>query len=86
MALLSQMIREAAITGRPDQVHAWFADRQGGRWADQTVRAAMPAREHIAPPRPPADTTAKLRDLTELHRRGLLSDDEFAALRARMRV
>ena len=43
MALLSQMFRAAAITGRTDAVSAsWFAGRQGGRWADQTVAAALP--------------------------------------------
>jgi hypothetical protein len=85
MALLSQMIRYSAITGRPEDVHAWFADRQGGRWADQMVRSAMPARAHVMPQKP-IDPTKALRDMTELHQRGLLSDQEFAALRARLRV
>ena len=42
MALLSQMFRTVAITGRTDTVNAWFAERQGGRWAEQTVRDAFP--------------------------------------------
>jgi hypothetical protein len=36
MVLLSQLIRTAAITGRTDNLAEWFAERQGGRWAEQT--------------------------------------------------
>ena len=87
MALLSQMIRTVAITGRTDTVNAWFADRQGGRWAEQTVRAAFPKPAHgertATPARDPAET---LRALTELHRRGVVSDAEFGDLRTRLGV
>lgn len=72
MALLSQMIRSVAITGSTDYVNAWFADRQGGRWAEQTVRSAFPNVSH-APRRDPARA---LQDLTELHRRGVVTDAE----------
>jgi hypothetical protein len=88
VALLSQMIRTVAITGRTDTVNAWFADRQGGRWAEQTIRAAFP---HAAPPAGnpvaaplPADPAQRLRELTELHRQGVVTDAEFEALRARL--
>ena len=77
MVLLSQYIRRAAITGRTDNVNAaWFAGRQGGRWVEQTVRAAMPIR----------DPAEKLRELTELHERGVLTDAELDGLRRRLRV
>jgi len=79
MALLMNMMRTAAITGRPDQVHAWFADRQGGRWAEQMVRDAYPR------PRPaPRDPEATARDLRELHEQGVLTDAELEQLRARL--
>jgi hypothetical protein len=78
MVLLSQYIRRAAITGRTDNIDpSWFAGRQGGRWVEQTVRSAMPTGRN------PAET---LRELTELHQRGVLSQAEFETLRARMRV
>jgi hypothetical protein len=89
MVLLSQYIRRAAITGRTNSIDpSWFAGRQGGRWIDQTVRAAMPT------PASPARTTdaagvdpaEKLRELTELHERGVLTQAEFEGLRARLRV
>ncbi|HZO61014.1 MAG TPA: hypothetical protein VFB51_15110 [Solirubrobacterales bacterium] len=80
MALLSQMIRNVAITGRTDNLNAWFASRQGGRWAEQTVRDAFPGMQPAAAPRPPADPDKTRRDLTELHERGLVSDAEFETL------
>ena len=77
MALLSQLIRTAAITGRPESVHAWFADRQSGRWVEQTVRKAIPARP---------DPAARLRELSELHASGVITDEELEQLRARLRA
>ena len=93
MALLSQMIRTVAITGRTDTVNAWFAKRQGGRWAEQTVSDAFPnlpphgqqGSPRVAP-RALADPAKTLRELTELHERGVLTDDEFERLRAGLRV
>jgi hypothetical protein len=83
MVLLSQYIRAAAITGRPDTLNAsWFAGRQGGRWAEQTVSAAMPARGAGAPSGPGAADT--LQELTDLHQRGILTDAEFEDLRSRL--
>ena len=79
MVLLSQLIRTAAITGRTDNLGDWFAGRQGGRWADQMVRSAMPSRGA-------RDSAETLRELTELHQRGVLTDAEFEGLRARLRV
>jgi len=83
------MIRSAAITGRPDEVHAWFADRQGGRWADQMVRGAIPPAHGRPAPRSAhnpagADSAETLRELTELHRRGVITDAEFELLRTRL--
>jgi hypothetical protein len=87
------MMRTAAFTGRTDTVGAWCAGRQGGRWAEQTIRAAFPT---AAPPaqrtapagRDPAgaDPAETLRELTELHQRGVLTDAEFEGLRTRLRV
>ena len=87
MVLLSQLIRSAAITGRTDNLGTWFAGRQGGRWAEQTVRAAIPTATAHDPvnrrePRP-ADPAETLRELTELHERGVVSDAEFENLRTR---
>ena len=93
MVLLSRMMRSAAITGRPDKINAWFAGRQGGRWAEQMARPAVPmaARPAARTPPPsrdpahanPADT---LRELTALRQRGVITEAEFEALRTRLRA
>jgi hypothetical protein len=93
MVLLSGMMRRVAITGRTDTLGAWCAGRQGGRWAEQTVRAAFPTAAPQGQSNPPAartpadaDPAAALRELTELHQRGVVTDAEFERLRARLRV
>jgi hypothetical protein len=72
MALLSGMMRASAMTGDPAYVDGWFRGRQFGRWM-------MPP-----PTRRKADPEATLRDLTDLHSRGIVSDEEFERLRARI--
>lgn len=79
-------MRTAAVTGRTDYVHTWVADRQAGEWAERTLRKGLPTHAPPAAPAPPADPAATLRQLTELHGRGVLTDAEFAALRARAGV
>ena len=95
--LLSRLIRTAAITGRTDavdprRVNAFFGGRQGGRWAQQTVAAAIPtATFHAAQgsppaaPASPADPAEALRELTKLHQRGYVTDAEFERLRTQIR-
>ena len=70
MALLSHMFRTAAITGRTDTIHAWFASRQGGRWAEQTVRDAFPTL--------PGN---REREIADLQRRGVLTEGGAQTLR-----
>jgi hypothetical protein len=86
MALLNQMFRTVAITGRTDTVNSWFASRQGGRWAEQTVRDAFPRVQPASATRSPADPDRTLRELMELHGRGVLTDAELEGVRARLRV
>jgi predicted nucleic acid-binding Zn ribbon protein len=89
--LLSRLIRTAAITGRTDafdtrRVDAFFGGRQGGRWARQTVAAAIPAAAPRAAQPSPADPAETLRELTNLHERGVVTDAELAKLRAQLQV
>ena len=76
MVLLSGLIRQATVTGRTDHIRSWFGERQGGRWAEQTVRAVVPAATR---PR-----SQRLRELDELHARGVVTDAEYETLRARI--
>jgi Short C-terminal domain len=90
MVLLSQLIRTAAITGRSDNLAECFVGRQGGRWAEQTVRAAVPTAAAHGPATVPAprraDADETRRELTDLHQRGVINDEEFEALRRRLSV
>ena len=86
MALLSQMIRSVAITGSTDRLNAWFADRQGGRWAEQTVRAAFPPHADLPAATRPADPAKTLRELEALHGRGAITDAELEGLRTRLKL
>ena len=74
--LLSGLIRQATVTGRTDYVSSWLGERQGGRWAQQ-VQAIVPAATR---PRP-----QRLRELDELHQRGVVTDAEYHRLRAGLR-
>jgi hypothetical protein len=64
-------------------MNAWFADRQGARWAEQTIGNAFPAtiRGSAA-----ASREQTLRELADLERRGALTEPELERLRARRRV
>ena len=74
--LLSSVIRNDTVTGHSEYISSWLGERQGGRWAEQTVRSVVPA----ARPR-----TAWQRDLDELHERGVVTDAEYEQLRRRVR-
>jgi hypothetical protein len=89
MVLLSGMMRTVAITGRTDSINAWFAGRQGGRWAQQTVAAAFPkpvlhAKGRPAPAPAAPDPIAQLKELAALKEQGILTDEEFAAQKAKI--
>jgi hypothetical protein len=84
MVLLSQMIRSQAIYGSTDA--GWFqaiAGKQGGRWAEQHMKAAFPPPSSQPPQRPPAETRQAL---TDLQRRGVLNAAEVDQLRRRVGV
>jgi hypothetical protein len=56
-----------------------------GAYTDRPGRAAEPgATDTDEPPTGPGDVEERLREITELHDRGILDDDEFERQRARM--
>jgi hypothetical protein len=63
----------------PRQQEAWNQEVQQAYGSTRRVAPATPA------PSPPAtDLVATLKDLGELHQSGALTDDEFAAAKARL--
>jgi putative oligomerization/nucleic acid binding protein len=55
-----------------------------GALADRPANADEPSDANDEPPTGPDDVEQRLREITELHDRGILDDDEFQRQRARM--
>lgn len=93
MSLLRGIARTAVVAGTATAVSNGVSRRQANRWAAQEVqyverpRAAPPA-SFAAPAAPAApaaqDTITMLTQLADLHARGVLTDAEFSAQKARI--
>jgi hypothetical protein len=73
--------RTAVVAGTATAVSGRVQRRQAAKWdqedAQQYQEAAPP------PPAPEDDTNAKLQNLAQLHAQGVLTDEEFAAAKAK---
>jgi membrane protease subunit (stomatin/prohibitin family) len=87
MPLLRGIARTAAIAGTATAVSNRVSRRQEGKWAAQEQQqyeqqqAQMPAQ---APAPAHEDPIAKLKELGGLHESGVLTDEEFAAAKAKI--
>jgi hypothetical protein len=79
MGLIRGMARTAVVAGTATAVSNRVSRRQQRRWAEQDVYAQQP---QAVPDLD--DLTAQLERLTTMRERGLLSEDEFAAAKARL--
>ena len=87
--LLRGMARTAVVAGTATAVSNRVSRRQASRWGAQDQQAyeqqqyAEPAYEQ--PPAPPeADPIEQLKQLADLHSQGILTDEEFAAQKAKL--
>ncbi|MDX6586840.1 MAG: hypothetical protein QOI31_1313 [Solirubrobacterales bacterium] len=80
--LLRGVARTAVIAGTATHVSNNVSRRQAGRWAQQ--QAPQGYEEPAAAPPAQADPIAQLRELGELHESGVLTDEEFAAQKAKI--
>jgi hypothetical protein len=81
--LIRGVARTAVVAGTATAVSNRVSRRQANRWAEQEepVAAAAPP----PPPPPPApDPVAQLTQLGQLHAQGILTDEEFAAQKAKI--
>jgi hypothetical protein len=83
------MARAAVVSGTATAVSNRVSRRQAERWADQgqSAPAYMADTPQAAPPpAAPAgpNPIAQLKELAELHQQGILTDDEFAAQKAKL--
>jgi hypothetical protein len=96
MGLLRGVARTAVVAGTATAVSNRVSRRQGDRWATEQDAAAyqeqqyqQQAYQQAPPPPPPAapagdDMLDQLKQLGELHDAGVLTDEEFAAQKAKI--
>jgi hypothetical protein len=96
--LLRGVVRTAVVAGTATAVSNRVSRRQAERWQQQgsypydqpepAYAEPQPAYEAPAPPPPPAapaaDPIQQLKDLAALRDQGVLTDEEFAAQKARI--
>jgi len=82
--LLRGVARTAVIAGTATSVSNRVSRRQGQRWAEQ--EAAQPAAAPAPPPAASADGSVidQLKELGELKNQGILTEEEFAAQKAKL--
>lgn len=86
--LIRGVARTAVVAGTATAVSNRVSRRQANRWAEQDTQQYQEqayAEPAPAPAAPPADDNiAKLKELGELHAQGILTDEEFAAQKAKL--
>ena len=88
--LLRGVARTAVIAGTATSVSNRVSRRQANRWAAQDAQTyGQPTYAEPAPPPPPAaapssDPVERLTELAQLRDRGILTDEEFAAAKAKV--
>ncbi len=81
--LMRGVARTAVIAGTATAVSNRVSRRQGNRWAQQEqVQQAAPA--PVAPAAAAPDPIAQLRELADLKNQGILTEEEFAAQKAKI--
>jgi len=87
--LLRGVARTAVIAGTATSVSNRVSKRQGERWAEQEMAQQQPAPAQAAPaaPAPAAGESSmidQLKELGELKAQGILTEEEFAAQKAKL--
>ncbi len=81
MGLLRMAARTAVVAGTATAVSGRVARRQDARYAEQDAQQYA---QQAPPPAPEEDETAQLQNLAQLHNQGVLTDEEFAAAKAKI--
>jgi hypothetical protein len=86
MGLLRMAARTAVVAGTATAVSGRVARRQAGRYDQQEPQqyAQEPQQYAQEPPEAEDDATAQLQKLAALHTQGVLTDEEFAAAKAKI--
>lgn len=86
MPLLRAVARTAVVAGTATTVSNRVSRRQQGRWASQEQQQQPQQQMAPAPPAPApeVDPIERLKELGQLHESGVLTDQEFAAEKAKI--
>ena len=95
MGLLRMAARTAVVAGTATAVSGRVARRQNARWEAQDQQQyeaqqyEQQQQQQYAPPPPAAapaedDQATQLQNLAQLHQQGVLTDEEFAAAKAKI--
>ena len=88
--LVGMAARTAVVAGTATAVSGRVARRQANKYADQDAQyvqqqtAAATQGAHAAPAPPEEDATSQIQQLAQLHASGALTDEEFAAAKAKI--
>ena len=81
MGLLRMAARTAVVAGTATAVSGRVAHRQAARYGEQDAQQYA---QEAAPPPQEEDDAAQLQNLAQLHNQGVLTDEEFAAAKAKI--
>ena len=85
MGLLRMATRTAVVAGTATAVSGRVARRQDAKYEEQDAQQyAQEAPPPAAAAPPEDDATAQLQNLAALHTQGVLTDEEFAAAKAKI--
>jgi membrane protease subunit (stomatin/prohibitin family) len=80
MGLLRMAARTAVVAGTATAVSGRVQRRQAAKYDEQDAQAY----QEEAPPPQQQDASAQLQELAQLHNQGVLTDEEFAAAKAKI--
>ena len=86
MGLLRMAARTAVVAGTATAVSGRVQRRQAAKWdaQEQQQYAQEPQQYAPAPAQAEDDATTQLQNLAALHTQGVLTDEEFAAAKAKI--
>jgi membrane protease subunit (stomatin/prohibitin family) len=85
MGLLRMAARTAVVAGTATAVSGRVQRRQAAKYDAQDQQQYEQEQQYAQPaPAPEEDATAQLQNLAALHTQGVLTDEEFAAAKAKI--
>jgi membrane protease subunit (stomatin/prohibitin family) len=81
MGLLRMAARTAVVAGTATAVSGRVQRRQAEKWDQEDAQQYA---QQAPAPAPEEDETAQLQNLAQLHNQGVLTDEEFAAAKAKI--